>query len=198
MQKFSLSRQKVLPEAYTAADGSAYFINTDFKVILRILRLLDDPQVLNVDKHAIMLRLFFKDKIPPDPQDALRWFISCGETRESSGEKDFCFEQDAREIYAAFMQVYNIDLLAVNMHFWRFSMLLDGVFACDNALSNKIQLRHADDSNAKRKNTMNRAKRNAEIGRNISSGDAALEFQIRKRLQEGKPINDLVGGVNNG
>lgn len=198
MQKFSFSgKNRALPDAYTA-DGSAYPIYTDFRRILRILRLLNDPQVLDADKHSIMLSLFFRGEIPPDPQAALSWFVNCGQVREGSGDHDFDFEQDAAEIYSAFMQVYRIDLLQEDMHFWRFSMLLDGLFSCENALSNKVRLRHADDSTAKRKNDFNRAKRNVEIGRKISSGDAAVQEALLQRLQEGKPINDLLGGVDCG
>lgn len=198
MQKFSLSaKNNALPEAYTAG-GSAFPIHTDFRRILRILRLLNDPEVLDSDKHEIMQRLFFKGAIPPDPQAALQWFINCGETREGGGDRDFDFEQDAREIYSAFMQIYSIDLLETNMHFWRFSMLLDGLFSCDNALSNKIRLRHADDSAAKRKSDLSRAKRNAEIGISVTAADMMLEKQILQALQEGKPINNLLGGVKHG
>lgn len=198
MEKFSLSlKNKALPEAYVS-NGRAFPIYTDFRRILRILRLISDPQVLDSDKHSISMRLFFKSEIPPDGQSALQWFINCGEEREGGGDQDFDYEQDAREIYSAFMHVYSIDLLESNMHYWRFSMLLDGLFSCENALSNKVHLRHMDDSKAKRKNALNRAKRSVEIGRNISSGDAALESQISRRLQEGKPINDLLGGVKRG
>lgn len=196
MEKFSLSsKDKALPEAYTA-DGNAFSIYTDFRRILRILRLLDDPNVLDLDKHIGLVRLFFKGDIPPDPLDAFKWFVSCGIERESGGDKDFDYEQDAREIYSGFMQIYGIDLTQTDMHFWKFSMLLDGLFATDNALSNKVHLRHLDDSKAKRENDLSRAKRNAAVGCNMSAADAALENLLRQRIQAGKPINDLLGGVN--
>jgi hypothetical protein len=198
MKKFSLStKHKVFPDAYEA-DGNAFPIYTDFRRILRILRLIADSEVLDKDRHVLMLRLFFKGDIPPDPQNALAWFINCGETREGSGERDFDFEHDAREIYTAFQHVYGIDLMNCDMHWWRFSMLLDGLFACDNALSNKVRLRHANDSTAKRKNDLQRAVRNAAIGQHVSRADAAIEQKIRDRLKAGKPINDLIGGDAHG
>lgn len=198
MHSFSLSsKNMVLPEVYQV-DGSTFPIYTGFRRILRILRLLDDPNVLDTDKHIAMMALFFKDKIPPDPYEAFKWFVSCGIERESSGEKDFDYEQDAREIYAAFMQVYGIDLIETDMHYWRFSMLLDGVFSTDNALSNKVHLRHMDDSKAKRDGAIARAKRNAAVSSTISGATANLENLIRERIQAGKPINDLLGGVNGG
>jgi len=198
MQKFSLSsKNKALPEAYTA-DGNAFPIYTDFRRILRILRLLGDSEVLDEDKHILFLTLFFKKEIPPDPQAAFEWFIHCGETRDGNGEKDFDFEQDAREIYAGFMQLYGIDLIEIDMHWWRFSMLLDGLFAADTPLANKVRLRHMDDSKAKQKNSLAIAKRNAAIGRNLSRADTAIEQEIRNRLKAGKPIGDLIGGDAHG
>lgn len=194
MKQFSLSlKNRALPEAYIA-DGNAFPIYTDFGRILRILRLLNDPEVLDADKTTVALELFFRAKLPPDPVSVLQWFINCGEERDGSGEKDFDFEQDAREIYSAFMQVYGIDLIDTDMHYWRFSMLLDGLFSCDNALSNKVRLRHADDSKAKRSSDLERAKRNAAIGCTLSGADAALERQLQERIKAGKPVHDLIGG----
>lgn len=194
MQKFSLStKNKALPETYVT-EGSAFPIYTDFRRILRILRLLNDPEVLDVDRGILVQKLFFKGDLPQHPEKALIWFINCGEQREGGGDKDFDFEQDAREIYSGFMQVYGIDLLKEDMHYWRFSMLLDGLFASENALSNKVRLRHADDSKAKRSDDLARAKRNAAIGCVFSGADIALEKQIQQRIKEGKPIHDLIGG----
>ncbi len=198
MNKFSLSaKDKAFPEAYIV-DGNAFPVYTDFRRILRILRLLNDPEVLDADKMSIAQTLFFKSDLPPDPGAALLWFINCGEEREGGGEKDFDFEQDAREIYAAFMQVYGIDLMGEDMHYWKFSILLDGLFACDNALSNKVRLRHADDSKAKQKDNLERAKRNVAINCTISGADAALEKQLQQRIKAGKPIHDLIGGDSDG
>lgn len=196
MRKFSLSSKiKAFPDTYEV-DGNTFSIYTDYRRILRILRLLDDPNVLDTDKHIVMMTLFFKDKIPPEPYEAFKWFVSCGIERESSGEKDFDFEQDACEIYAAFMQLYGIDLIETDMHYWRFSMLLDGIFSTENALSNKVHLRHMDDSKSKRDSAIARAKRNAAVSSTISGATASLENLIRERIQAGKPINDLLGGVN--
>lgn len=197
MKRFSLStKEKTFPDAYTA-DGSVFPIFTDYRRILRILRLLNDPEVLDGDKTRIALTLFYKSETPPESIAGLQWFINCGEVRDGGGDKDFDFEQDAREIYAAFMQVYHIDLLETDMHYWRFSILLDGLFACDNALSNKVRLRHMDDGESKRKSDLERAKRNVAISRSVSGADVALEKQIQERIKAGKPIHDLIGGDAN-
>ena len=192
MKQFSLSRNTALPDSI-CENGSIFYINTDFRIILRILRLMQDPEVLNADKHRIFLRLFFREKPPNDPYKAFEWFFSCGNPADGSGDRDFDFEQDAQEIYSAFMQVYRIDLLdCPGIHWWKFNALLSGAFACDTALSNKIRLRHSDDSKSKRENDLNLAKQRVKIGANISRSDTMLEEDLRNRLMKGESIADLI------
>ena len=194
MYRFSLSaKDRALPEVYTT-DGNAFPIYTDYRRILRIIRLMNDPEVLDIDKDTIIKQLFFKNNIPPKPGEALVWFINRGEQHESGGDKDFDFEQDAGEIYSSFMQIYGIDLLEEDMHYWRFSMLLNGLFASENALSNKVRLRHADDSKTKRSDDLARAKRNVAIDAVLSSADIAFERQFQERIKSGQPTHDLIGG----
>ena len=194
MHKFSLSNtSKALPDSYIE-NGSAFPVNADFRIILRIFRLLHDPQVLDEDKHAIFLKLFFPGEIPPSPYAAFKWFANCGEETEGTGEKDFDFEQDAMEIFASFMQVYGIDLLECpGMHWWKFSALLSGAFVQNTALNNKISLRHIDDSEAKRKSDLHNAKQRAAICEKMSVSDRMLENEMKKRLMNGDSIADLLG-----
>ena len=194
MNRFSLSQtNNALPDS-VCESGSAFYVNTDFRIVLRIFRLLQDPEVLDEDKHTIFLRLFFKKEIPDDPYAAFHWFANCGQDSGGSGDKDFDFEHDAMEIYGAFMQLYGIDLLTCGeMHWWKFNALLAGAFVCDTPLSNKIRLRHMDDSEAKRKNDLNNAKQRAKIGQSISRSDTMLEEEMRRRLKNGESIADLIG-----
>ena len=192
MKQFSLSSPRALPDS-VVENGSAFPVNTDFRVILRILRLLQDTEVLDADKHRIFLRLFFPGAVPEQPYAAFSWFVACGIPEDGDGERDFDFEQDSPEIYSAFMQIYRIDLLdCPGMHWWKFNAMLGGAFVCNTALSNKIHLRHMDDTQAKRKNDAARAKRRAEIKNYISHGDSMLEDELRRRLMNGEPIADMI------
>ncbi len=193
MRKFSLSSPDVLPEEVWAQERS-YPVHTDFRVILRIFRMLADPEISDTDKPLLLRAMFFKGEYPQDADGAFEWFVRCGmEKSESSGERDFDYEQDSQEIYSAFYQVYGIDLMCTPLHWWTFSALLGGVFAGENALSNKIRLRHMDDSEAQRKNSLERQKRAVQIRQTISRSEAAFEEQIRQRLEKGLPIDDLMG-----
>lgn len=193
MKKFSLSALDSLPEEVQSQECS-YPIHTDFRVILRIFRMLADPEVADADKPRLLRAMFFKGEYPVDAERAFEWFVRCGEDiSETSGERDFDYEQDAAQIYSAFRQMYGIDLLHENLHWWTFSALLGGVFAGENALSNKIRLRHMDDSEQQRTASLERQKRAVMLRQTVSRSEAALEEQIRQRLQKGLPIDDLMG-----
>ena len=192
MNRFSLSSLHALPNT-VQIDGCSYPIHTDFRVILRIFRMLADAEIAAEDKQMLLRAMFFKGEYPADAERGFEWFVRCGEeTNEAPCEKDFDYEQDAREIYSAFRQMYGIDLLCEKLHWWVFSALLGGVFAGENALTNKIRLRHMDDSEQQRKMSLDRQKRAVMLRQTVSRRDAALEEQIRQRLQKGLPIDDLM------
>ena len=116
MKKFSLSDKKELPIA-VEANGSSFSIRSDFKTILRLLRMSQDADIAEKDKLLTQQKMFFVGNVPPNFNHHLNWFLSCGiEQAEGSGENDFDFELDAQEIYSGFMQVYNIDLFEVDLH----------------------------------------------------------------------------------
>lgn len=119
-----------------------YGINSDYKTMLKF----DDLMSSDVDNEIKLLtafKLFYKNanfKTVEEVKEAynmILWFYSCGQYSQnnSSGEelegvsskKVFSYEQDAKYILAAFRQVYNIDLLTENLHWWEFKNLFDGL-----------------------------------------------------------------------
>lgn len=190
MNTFSLSRRDPLPTAYKGCS-----IRTDYCQILRIFRMLHDPEIDDKDRTALILRMFYVDRVPRDAIDGFEWFAACGERHDmpgGSGKRDFDYEQDAQEIYAAFWQVYRIDLFSTELHWWQFSALLNGLFAGENALSNKVRIRHADDSGAQKKAAADRAKRAAEIKHAVSITDQTLHEQLKEKLLAGADISDIL------
>lgn len=194
MQAFSLSSKKELPTAIEV-EGGSFAIRTDFKDILRILRMSQDAEIAERDKYIAQQKMFFKEEIPPNIEEHFNWFLSCGiEPGESGGDNDFDFEQDAMEIYSGFMQIYSIDLLEVDLHWWTFKALLNGVCSATTALANKIGLRHTNDSDSKKKETVNRAYRNVQLKHALSHSEERLQEQINERLKNGESITGLLGG----
>jgi hypothetical protein len=194
MHTFSLSALDGFPEA-VEVQGRTCAVYTDFRVILRILRMLSDAEVAQADKGVLLRRMFFRETMrDAGAEEAFDEFLRCGrEKSEPAGEADFDYEQDAMEVYSAFRQVYGIDLMNAEMHWWAFTALLEGLFSGENALSDKVRMRHADDGEAQRKNALERRKRAVRLRQTVSRAEAAIEEQIRQRLLRGLPIEDLLG-----
>ena len=50
-------------------NGIEYRIRTDFRVILEIFVMLDDPDLKDADKTEALLRMFYVDLMPSGPQN---------------------------------------------------------------------------------------------------------------------------------
>lgn len=191
---FSLSSLDPLPRAY-----KGYAVNTGHRTILRIIRMLRDPEIDEADRVRILARMFFAGNKRPGTRAGVMlifdWFLSCGNTERdeaAEGARDMDYEQDAQEIYAAFRQVYGIDLMETELHWWQFSALLSGCFACNNALSAKVRLRHADDSESVRKAAAERAKRGVALKDAHSRTDIALHDDLQNALKSGGDIAGIM------
>ena len=78
-----------LPTSVTVS-GCEYPIRTDFRVILEIFVMLDDPDLTDADKTAALLRMFYvrreaspEGNRPPDAEAALRAFTDFVDPRHS-------------------------------------------------------------------------------------------------------------------
>lgn len=194
MIDFSLSRtkKKALPDT-VEVDGSVYDIRPGFRNILKILRLQNDPDVLDGHKAELLRRWFFDGEAPEAWAEAFGHFVRAGDEPElPAGERDFDYEFDAPEIYASFRQLYCIDLMDEDLHWWQFRALLGGCFLCRCALSEKIRLRHLDVSKCEDKAAAQRAKDAAAIPDAVGIDERLLTEQVRERLLRGESIEDLI------
>lgn len=194
MERFSLSSGEKLPTTIWENDKE-YKINSDYRAVLRVFRMIGDPEIAEADKPWLLRILFYPDKVPEKAEESFGRFVRMGrEPEPGTGEKDFDYEQDAPEIWAAFMQTYGIDLTAVEyLHFWQFQMLLNGLFCGANALSAKVHMRHIDDSEGQKKAALARQKQAVQLEQTVSRTEAALADQLQERLKRGQPIGDLLG-----
>lgn len=75
-----------LPTSVTVS-GCEYPMRTDFRVILEIFIMLDDPDLTDADKTAALLRIFYVNR-PPDAKAALQAFTDFVDPRHSQkGER---------------------------------------------------------------------------------------------------------------
>lgn len=127
-----------LPESVDIS-GREVPIEYDWRVWLMIEELFGDGELTAGERERLAVDIAFGGL--PEGCDfsesvrALRWFYLCGE--EPRGEiksggisAPVCdIRQDWGYIYAAFLQLYNIDLFAaeLRLHWWQFRALMSGL-----------------------------------------------------------------------
>lgn len=135
------------PDSYTAADGTVYPMHTDFREWVRFESLIHDGDVPEDLKLFMAVRLIFGDNVPEDilaAKDFLTWFYMGGRLPQpksnGNGNEDaeeplesrriYDLEYDAEYVFAAFLELYGIDLSETQMHWWKFRALFKGLHDC--------------------------------------------------------------------
>lgn len=201
--EFSLSRpfRKALPESVQSDDGSAYPIRPETWNVLRILRMLDDPEIMDEHREGLLLKWFYPEQVPPDGAALFYRFLRMNEPPSPAGGKGapFDFEFDFPEIYAAFMSEYGIDLFENRtMHFWRFKALMAGLFRTENALSAKLELRTLDTSKCSNPAEAEAAKRAVQIPTAVSRTEEMASARLEEALMSGVGIEKVLEEMRNG
>lgn len=125
-------------------DGTDYPFHSDFREWIRFESLVNDSDVPEPVKPVLMRNLIFAGKPPPNTYAADRftaWFYNGGhelkkhddDTNEDVLEtrRVYDFEYDFDYIYAAFLELYGIDLTDIPyLHWWKFRALFKGLHDC--------------------------------------------------------------------
>lgn len=112
-----------------------YSINTDFRVAIECQKIATDRNINDYERTlAIIFKLFGDDGLNSFDNYARLLelaikYLSCGkdEKNDENVEPDMDFEQDIDYIEASFMSDYNIDLTNIEMHWWKFNNLINGL-----------------------------------------------------------------------
>lgn len=120
---------------YVEVENKRYKINTDFRVAIECNRIAEDDNIGDFERAlAIIYTLFGDDGINiPDHYEKLlelaEKYLLCGkEIDKKSNEKlDMDFVEDMDYIEASFMSDYHIDLANLEMHWWKFNNLMNGL-----------------------------------------------------------------------
>lgn len=178
-------------------------INTDFRAMVQLELLIRDPEVNATDKIMLGIGLLFQDGIgdmsPIEAWDALLWYYGGGEDKDPAEEEKpsqrarearprarrvYDFEQDAANIYAAFRQVYGVDLQREALHWWEFRAMLFSL--PDSCLQGRVMMYRATDT-SKLKGA--EKKRIQQLQRQYAIKDARTEevvstVQREKQMQQ--------------
>lgn len=151
-----------------------YPIFTDFRDWLNFFELLEDKELAEQQRFEIAMQ-WYTDKIPVNSEEAfsaLHRFALCedmpkaGKKRKSEEDDGtrapaFSWLYDAPFIIGAFMQVYGIDLLSTDMHWYKFIALFQAL-PDDVPLKQRIALRQTNIAEIKDK-TQRKRIRHAQL-----------------------------------
>ena len=122
-------------------NGVEYTIRSNFRTMIRLEELLQDPDVDEQDRVWLALRLFYHE-IPENMEKAveqLLWFYRCDKQENLYQKKArkrkvkrtdriYDFQYDDDYIYAAFMSQYHLDLHEVEyLHWWKFRAMFNSL-----------------------------------------------------------------------
>lgn len=129
------SLYRPLPQSVRIGER-CYAIRTDYRVALRIFAAFEDEGLAQIEKQGIVLKLLYPE-VPTDTDEALRLaflFLRCGEAEEKQDEGEnepqtrlYSFTKDAPLICAAIQKSHGVDILAENLHWYRFAALFSDV-----------------------------------------------------------------------
>ena len=113
-----------LPET-AVIGGTEYEINTDFRDVMEIMKILTDPDIPEYERWLTAIALFYEGEIPHECEyeamEYLAAFISYGETDSKPGPRLLDWEQDAHAIVADVNKVAGREIRCLPyLHWWTF------------------------------------------------------------------------------
>lgn len=188
---------------YVKVNDKKYEINTDFRIAIECNRIAEDTSIGDFERAlAIIYKLFGDEGI--NAQDdyerllelAIK-YLSCGKevSGSSSEEYDMDFIEDMDYIEASFMSDYNIDLTGVEMHWWKFYKLINGLSNSEmgnccvlNRVRNLRNFDTKDIKDQKERERIEKAKKQVALKKNKKENKITKEQE--KSMEE---LNKLLG-----
>ena len=121
---------------FVKINNKKYKINTDFRVAIECNNIAQDDGIKDIERSMAIIYKLFGDEGLNNPQD---WdkllelgikFLSLN--KDTSGvdkdvEIDMDFNEDMDFIETSFMSDYRLDLTKIEMHWWKFYKLIEGL-----------------------------------------------------------------------
>ena len=119
---------------YVEIDNIRYEINTDFRVAIECNRIAEDETIGDFERSLAIIYTLFGEKglenfghFDKLLQLAQKYLLCNKELESNNQEPDMDFIKDMDYIEASFMSDYNIDLSEIQMHWWKFMNLMNGL-----------------------------------------------------------------------
>lgn len=112
-----------------------YPINTDFRIAIECNEIAQDDTIGEYERALAIIYKLFGDKGLDNPEhynkllELGQKYLLCGKEldKHSVEDADMDFIQDMNYIETSFQSDYNMDLSTVDMHWWKFCDLLNGL-----------------------------------------------------------------------
>ena len=188
---------------FVKVNDKKYSINTDFRIAIECNQIAEDTNINDYERAlAIIYKLFGDDGInaEEDYEKLLELsikYLSCGkeEASKTNEEPDMDFVEDMDYIEASFMSDYNIDLTSVEMHWWKFYKLINGLSNSEmgnccvlNRVRNLRNFDTKDIKDQKEKERIEKAKKQVALKKNKKEKNLTKEQE--KSMEE---LNKLLG-----
>ena len=188
---------------FVKVNDKKYAINTDFRIAIECNQIAEDTNINDYERAlAIIYKLFGDDGInaEEDYEKLLELsikYLSCGkeEASKTNEEPDMDFVEDMDYIEASFMSDYNIDLTSVEMHWWKFYKLINGLSNSEmgnccvlNRVRNLRNFDTKDIKDQKEKERIEKAKKQVALKKNKKEKNLTKEQE--KSMEE---LNKLLG-----
>ena len=190
---------------YVEVNGKEYKINTDFRIALECQKVANDDSVGDLERALGVIYLLFGEEGINNREDweklskMAQKYLLCGKQLEKvEGEPDMDFEQDMDYIEASFMSDYRIDLGSQNMHWWKFTKLINGLSNSelgDCCILNRVRnLRNYDTSDIKDhklKDKIEKAKKAVALNKNkkpLTKEQEESQHSLREQLGIGEGV----------
>ena len=119
---------------YAEIEGKRYKINTDFRVAIKCNNIARDESIGDFERAlGVIYCLFGEEGINNQEHydkllEMAKKYLSCGvDIKQSKEEPDMDYEQDYSYIKTSFFSDYGIKLDEVEMHWWEFYDLMNGL-----------------------------------------------------------------------
>lgn len=120
---------------YVDIEGKLYKINTDFRIAIECQKVAEDKNIGDYERALAIIYLLFGDTGIDSVKDydkllelGKKYLLCNEEYDQKSNEKpDMDYEQDMPYIEASFQSDYGIWLPDIEMHWWKFNRLINGL-----------------------------------------------------------------------
>lgn len=119
---------------YIEIKGKKYKINIDFRIAIQCNEIAQDKSIGDLERALAIIYLLFGDEGLKDKDNhnelliMAKKFLSCEkEVEDRDDVPDMDYLEDMDYIEASFMSDYHIDLSNVNMHWYKFNKLINGL-----------------------------------------------------------------------